>query len=209
MPLVTGSPIGNLDTQEDIYLEGSPNIYFQDYLADPLFNPDADGFYWNLSGTSVYPAFEVGCPTDVSLTEDITINDVLCDNVGVKDTIQQRNSLQFEFTIQSFFPLQTLRHMLGGGAVTETSPTQKFGFGPINNDQRWMVYAPKVYNTDVGDYVWIHLNKAKFVEAWTIDMPFGSPWQVTGLRLRAFADTTKPQDQYFGMFGRSDASVIV
>lgn len=209
MPLVTGSPIGNLDTQEDIYLEGSPNIYFQDYLADPLFNPDSDGFYWNLSGTSVYPAFEVGCPTDVSLTEDITINDVLCDNVGVKDTIQQRNSLQFEFTIQSFFPLQTLRHMLGGGEVTETAPTQKFGFGPINNDQRWMVYAPKVYNTDVGDYVWIHLNKAKFVEAWTIDMPFGSPWQVTGLRLRAFADTTKPQDQYFGMFGRSDASVIV
>jgi hypothetical protein len=209
MPLVTGSPIGNLDTQEDLYLEGSPNIYFQDYLADPLFNPDADGFYWNLSGTSTYPAFEVGCPTDVSLTEDITINDVLCDNVGVKDTIQQRNSLQFEFTIQSFFPLQTLRHMLGGGVVTETAPTQKFGFGPINNDQRWMVYAPKVYNTDVGDYVWIHLNKAKFVEAWTIDMPFGSPWQVTGLRLRAFADTTKPQAQYFGMMGRADASVIV
>ena len=208
MALVTGTPVGNLDTQEDIYLGGAPNIYFQDYTADPLFNPDGDGFYWNLSGTTPYPVFEIGCPNDVSFTEDLTINDVLCDNVGVKDTIQQRNYIQLEFTIRSFFPLQTLRHLLGGGAVTETTPTQKFGFGQINNDQRWMVYAPKVYNTDVGDYVWIHLNKAKFVEAWTINMPFGSNWEVTGLRLRAYADTTKPADQYFGMFGRSDVSVI-
>jgi hypothetical protein len=208
MALTTGTPLGTLETQEDIYLEGAPNIYFQDYTADPLFNPDADGFYWNLSGSATYPAFEIGCPNDVSFTEDLTINDVLCDNVGVKDTIQQRNYIQLEFTIRSFFPLQTLRHMLGGGAVTETSPTQKFGFGQINNDQRWMVYAPKVYNTDVGDYVWIHLNKAKFVEAWTVNMPFGSNWEVTGLRLRAYADTTKPADQYFGMFGRSDVSVI-
>lgn len=209
MALVTGTPLGNIDTQEDIYLEGAPNIYFQDYTADPLFNPDADGFYWNMSGTTTYPAFEIGCPNDVSFTEDLTINDVLCDNVGVKDTIQQRNYIQLEFTIRSFFPLQTLRHLLGGGAVTETAPTQKFGFGQINNDQRWMVYAPKVYNTDDGDYVWIHLNKAKFVEAWTVNMPFGSTWEVTGLRLRAYADTTKPADQYFGMFGRADASVIV
>ena len=208
MALVTGTPLGNIDTQEDIYLEGAPNIYFQDYTADPLFNPDADGFYWNMSGTTTYPAFEIGCPNDVSFTEDLTINDVLCDNVGVKDTIQQRNYIQLEFTIRSFFPLQTLRHLLGGGAVTETAPTQKFGFGQINNDQRWMVYAPKVYNTDDGDYVWIHLNKAKFVEAWTVNMPFGSNWEVTGLRLRAYADTTKPADQYFGMFGRSDVSVI-
>jgi hypothetical protein len=208
MALVTGTPVGNLDVQEDIYLEGAPNIYFQDYTADPLFNPDGDGFYWGLSGTTTYPAFEVGCPNDVSITEDLTINDVLCDNVGVKDTVQQRNYVQFEFTIRSFFPFQTLRHMLGGGAVTETTPTQKFGMGQINNDQRWMVYAPRVYNTDVGDYVWIHLNKAKFVDAWTINLPFGNNWEITGLRLRAYADTTKPSDQYFGMWGRSDLSVI-
>ena len=208
MALVTGTPVGNLDTQEDIYLEGAPNIYFQDYSADPLFNDDADGFYWNMSGTTAYPVFEIGCPNDVSFTEDLTINDVLCDNVGVKDTIQQRNYIQLEFTIRSFFPLQTLRHLLGGGAVTETSPTQKFGFGQINNDQRWMVYAPKVYDVDAGDYIWIQLNKAKFVEAWTINMSFGTPWQATGIRLRAYADTTKPQDQYFGMWGRSDLSVF-
>ena len=208
MALVTGTPVGTITTQEDLYLEGSPNIYFQDYNASPLNNPDSDGFYWGMSGTSTYPVLEVGCPTDVSLTEDLTLNDVLCDNVGVKDTVQQRNYVQFEFTIQSFFPYDVLRHMLKGGAVTETAPTQKFGMGAVSQTQTWMVYAPKVYDIDAGDYVWIWLNKAKFVEAWTINMTFGSPWQMTGIRLRAYADTTKTQDQYFGMWGRSDASVI-
>ncbi len=208
MALVTGTPVGNLDTQESIYLSDAPSIYFQDYTADPLNNPDGDGFYWGLSGTTTYPAFEVGCPNDVSMTEDITINDVLCDNVGVTDTVQQRNYVQFEFTIRSFFPYQTLRHLLAFGAVTESSPTQKMGIGTINNNQYWMVYAPKVYDTDNGDYIWIHLNRAKFVEAWTVNMPFGSNWEVTGLRLRAFADTSKPSAQQFGMWGRADASVI-
>lgn len=208
MALVTGTPLGTITTQEDLYIEGAPNIYFQDYSADPFNNPDGDGFYWGMSGTTSYPVYEVGCPTDVSLTEDLTINDVLCDNVGVKDTVQQRNYVQFEFTIQSFFPYDVLRHLLSGGAVTESAPTQKFGMGTISQTQTWMVYAPKVYDVDNGDYVWIWLNKAKFVEAWTVNMTFGSPWQATGLRLRAYADTTKPQDQYFGMWGRSDASVI-
>lgn len=208
MALVTGTPIGNLDTQEDIYLQSAPSIFFQDASADPLNNPDADGFYWGLSGTTTYPAFEIGCPADVSFTEDITINDVLCDNVGVKDTVQQRNYIELQFTIRSFFPLQTLRHLLKGGAVTETAPTQKFGFGPINNNINWMVYTPRVYDEDNGDYVWVHLNKAKFVEAWTINMPFGNQWEVTGIRLRAYADTDLPSAMQFGMFGRADASVI-
>lgn len=208
MSLVTGTPLGNVDVQEDIYLAGAPNIYFQDYTADPLNNPDADGFYWGMSGTTTYPAYEVGCPLDVSLTEGLTINDVRCDNVGVKDTVQQRDYVELQFTVQSFYPLQTLRILLNGGAVTETAPTQKFGLGTINNDQRWMVYCPKVYNEDVGDYMVIQLHRAKFVEAWTINMPFGSPWEITGLRVRAYADTTKPAAQQFGVIVRSDASVI-
>lgn len=208
MALVTGTALGSITTQEDIYLESAPNIYFQDYDAGAGYAPDADGFYWQLSGTVTYPVYEIGCPTDVSITEDLTINDVLCDNVGVKDTSQQRNYVQFEFTIQSFFPYDVLRHILRGGAVTETAPTQKFGIGPINNNQFWQVYAPKVYDTDNADYVWIYLAKAKFVESPTVAMPFGDNWNISGIRLRAYADTTKPADQTFGMWGRADASVI-
>jgi len=208
MALVTGTPLGTITSQEDIYLEGSPNIYFQDADADPFNNPDGDGFYWGMSGTATYPVFEVGCPADVSMMEDVTVNDVLCDNVGVKSTIQQRNSVSLQFTIRSFFPLDVLRHMLRYGAVTETAPTQKTGIGQINNAQYWHVYCPKVYDTDAGDYIWIWLHRAQFVEAPTINMPFGSNWEVTGLQLRAFADTDKPAAQYFGMWGRADASVI-
>jgi len=54
----------------------------------------------------------------------------------------------------------------------------------------------------------IHLHKCKFVDAWTINMPFGNPWTLTGLKLRAFADTTKSTTQQFGVMLRSDASVI-
>ena len=209
MALVTGTPIGNLDVQEDIFLEGAPTIYFQDSNADPLYNPDADGFYWGLSGTTAYPVYEVGCPSDVSFTENLTMNDVLCDNVGVKAVVQQRNYFEFQFSIQSFFPLQTLTHLLGGGTVTETAPTQKLPLGKINNDQYWHLYAPKVYNETAGDYVWIYMHKCQFVDAFTIAMTFGTPWKATGLKMRAFVDTTMPAAQQFGMFGRADASVIV
>jgi hypothetical protein len=208
MALVTGTPVGNLTQQEDVFLEGAPTVYFQDATANPLNNPDADGFYWGLSGTTSYPAYQIGCLTDVSLADNLTINDVLCDNVGVKSTIQQRNYIEFVMSVQSFFPLTVLRHILKGGAVTETAPTEKFGFGQVNNNVYWMVYAPKVYDTDVGDYVWQHFHRCQFVDAWTINMTFGTPWQATGVRLRAFVDENYPAAQQFGMWGRADASVI-
>jgi hypothetical protein len=208
MALITGTPVGNLIVSEDIYLEGAPNIYIQDYNANPMKNPDASGYYWGVSGTTTYPVYELGCPMDVSLTEGLTTNDVMCDNVGVKDTVQQRNYLELAFTIKSFFPLPILRHVLSASAVSEIAPVEEFGFGKINNNQKWMVYCPKVYDEDVGDYIVIHLHKAKFVDAWTISMPFGASWQTTGLKLRAYADTSKPAAQQFGVFMRSDASAV-
>jgi hypothetical protein len=208
MSQITGTPIGNLDVQEGLYVDSAPYIYFQDYNATPLFNPDADGFYWGMSGTTAYPAYEIGCPADVTFSEDVTMNETTCDTVGVVSTTQQRNYLTMQFTVKTLFPLQTLRLLLKGGAVTETAPTQKFGFGPINNNQFWMVYCPRVYDTDVGDYTWLHFHKCQFVDAWSISMAYGTAWNVTNISLRAFADTTKPSAQQFGIWGRSDASVI-
>ena len=209
MALTTGTPLGTITTNEELYLEGAPYIYYQDFLADPFYNPDSDGFYWQLSGTASYPVFELGCVSAVTLSENLTVNDVLCDNIGVKATIQQRNYLEFSFTFQQPFPLDNLAPVLKGSAVTETSPTEKFGFGSIDQNQYYMVYCPKVYDTTAGDYVWFHLNKSSFVDAFTINMPLGTPWQVTGIKLRAFADTDKPASMQYGMMGRSDLSVIV
>jgi len=211
MALVTGTALGNIELSEDIYLEGAPNVYIQDYSAPLMYSPDSDSFYWQLTGTTSYPVYEIGCPKDMSFTENLTANDVLCDNTGVKATIQQRNFIEFSFSFHTFFPLQVSRFLLKGGAVTENTVnhTQKFGWGKINNNLFFHVYAPKVYDEDTGDYVWIHLHKCQFVDPWSITMAFGTPWAGTGVKLRAFADTTKPAAQIFGMFGRSDASVIV
>jgi len=207
MALITGSAMGTLTQQEDLYVEGAPTIFFQDYAAGPMYNPDVNGYYWQLSGTAVYPVYEIGCVTDVSLSEDITINDVLCDNVGVKSSIQQRNYVEFNFSIQSFFPLSVLTYLLKGGVPSEAAPLEFFEMGQIDNSQYWAVWCPKVYDTSVGDYLGIQLHKAQFVEPFTVDMAFGTPWTATGLRLRAFVDTTKTPDQ-FATWVRSDASVI-
>jgi len=208
MALVTGTPLGTLNTMEDLFLEGAPTIYFQNASAPPLFNPDADGFYWGISGTVTYPGYEIGCPTDVSLTENLTMNDVLCDNVGVKSTIQQRNYFELTVSVRSFFPLDNLAYLLNFGPMVETAPTQKVPLGKINNNLYWHVYAPKVYDEDVGDYVWFYFHKCQYVDAFTINMTFGQPWTATGIKLRAFVDSTMPAAQQFGMMGRADASVV-
>ena len=68
MTIVTGSPIGNILSQEEKYLEGSPYLYIQDYRAGALNHPDANGYYWNLSGTTTYPIYSLGCIQDTKLT---------------------------------------------------------------------------------------------------------------------------------------------
>lgn len=206
--MVTGTPVGTIEYQESIYLEGAPEMYIQDASASPLYNPDSDGFYWNMSATSQYPVYSIGCPAGVSMTENLQTYEVLCDNTGLVSTIQRRQYLEVNFTVRSLLPLQTLRILLKGGVVTETAPTQKFGFGNIDNNQYWHLYLPKVYDDSVGDYVWMYFHKGQLVDAWTLNMNYGQAWELTGLKFRIVADTTKPDAQKFGMFGRADASVI-
>lgn len=208
-PLVTGVPVGNILAQDEIYLEGAPYLYFQDATANPLNNPDADGFYWNLSGTSIYPAYRVGCIQDVSLTEDLTINQIRCDTIGDKATIQKRNYIEFAFSFTSLFPLSALRHLLNlGSAPTVSTVYEKQGIGSINNNQFYHFYCPKVYDDTAGDYVAFHLHRAQFVDAFTINMKSGEPWMVEGLKVRAYADETKPAAQKFAVIVRGDDSAL-
>lgn len=206
--LVTGSPVGNNLSQEDLFLEGAPFIYIQDRTANPLKNPDSDGYYWGMSGTSAYPVINIGCPLDVKFTEGVTANDVRCDTVGVKDTIQKRDYVELQMTVNSFFPLTDLRYLLNLSPATTGTGYEKVGIGSINNTRKFMVYAPNVYDQDNGDYLAIHLHSAKFVDAWTIDMKYGAPWQATGIKIRAYADTTKPDLQKFGVVIRGDLSAL-
>lgn len=207
MALTTGTPLGTITSQEEIYLEGSPYIYFQDATANPRYNPDVDGYYWGLSGTVLYPVYQLGCVVDVTLRESLTMNDVRCDTAGVKATVMRRDYVEFVLTIQSLFPLAVLRHTMKLSAPTLTTGLEKVGIGGINNNLRYMVYAPKVYDEDSGDLLLFHLHKAQFVDAWELAMKAGENWSFQ-VMLRAYADTTKPDTQKFGVIVRSDASAL-
>lgn len=209
MTITTGTPLGTLTTQEDLYVDSAPYLFIQNSLATPLKNPDGLGFYWGLSATSTYPVYEIGCPVDVSMTEGLTMNDVRCDHVGLKNTIQQRDYVDFVFTVKSLFPVSVLSAILNGSTSSKSAPVEGFGLGKINNNTFWHLYAPTVYDTDNGDLLIVHLHKAKFVDAWTINMAYGDQWTITGLKMRGFADTTKPETQKFGVIIRSDLSAVL
>lgn len=207
--LVTGTPIGNGLTQENTYIEGAASIFVQDYRATPLFNPDAQGYYWGLSGTSTYPYIEIGCVQNVTLTENLTMNDVRCDTIGVVDTIMKRNYVEMNVEILTLLPLKVLRHFLKIESPTTGTGYEKSGIGQINQAQYYHTYSPKVYDEVNAYWLTFWLNKCKFVDAWTINEKYGDAWTVTGLKIRAFADSTRPANQLFGAIMRFDGSGVL
>lgn len=206
--LVTGSAVGNVISQEELYLEGSPYIYFQDNRANPLFNPDGQTYYWGLSGTTTYPAYLLGCIQDVSLTQGLTMNDVRCDTIGVKDTIQKRDYVEFDLTILSQLPLTVIRHVMNLSVPSTGTGFETVGIGQINNSVFYHVYAPKVYDDSAAGWLMFYLHRAKFVDAWTLNMRYGDSWSLTGVKLRAYADDTKPANQIFGVIRRADPDLV-
>lgn len=208
MALITGNPLGNVVSQEELYLEGAPYIYIQDNNAAPLNNPDADGYYWGMTGSTTYPVYLLGCVSNVKLTEGVTMNDVRCDTVGVKDTIQKRDYIELDLDITSLFGLATSAKFMNLSPATVKTQFEKVGMGSISNVQYWMVYAPNIYDEVAGDLIMIHLHKAKFVSNWTLDFKYGEPWKLSNVKIRAYADSTKPTTQKFGVFIRSDKSAL-
>ena len=207
MSLVTGTPPGTLNTQEEIYIDGAPTIFFQDYTASPLYNPDANGYYFGMSGTATYPVKELACITDVSFMQGITSNDIRCDTVGVKASILRRDYVDIQFSLQTFLPLSILANIMGLSPATVITDQEFVGIGTYNNNQFWHVYAPKVYDETAGDYLLIWLHKAQFVSPGDWQMRYGEPW-VQQFTLRGYADDTYPTSQLFGVIMRSDASVL-
>jgi len=55
-------------------------------------------------------------------------------------------------------------------------------------------------------WLMFYLHKAKFVDAWTMNMVYGGPWTLTGIKLRAYANDNYPASQLFGVIKRFDTS---
>jgi hypothetical protein len=175
------------------------------------FNPDADGFFWQLSGTPTFPVFQLGCYEGVSLGDNLDINNVRCDAVGDKDVIMKRNHMEVKLTLKTFLPLANVTAVLNAGPVTtnlsEAGGIEKMGFGVIDNSKYYKIYLPKVYDETAGDYVAITGHRCKFVGAGELSMSFGNVWSIP-ITIWALADETKPSAQQFLTVIRADASDI-
>lgn len=173
------------------------------------FNPDSDGYYWQLSGTSTYTVYQLGCYENVVLQDNLDINAIRCDAVGDKDVVVKRNHLELRFDLKSFFPLANIAPVVGGSAVTTnlSQHTEKMGMGVIDTSKYYKVYFPKVYDQTAGDYVSITGHRCKFVSNGEWRMTFGQVWTLP-VTLWLMADENKPTAQAFATIVRSDFSAI-
>jgi hypothetical protein len=208
MALVTGTPLGTINAQDDLYLDTAPSLWFQDNDADPLNNPDGDGFYWGITGTTTYPAYALECYEGVSLVSSYEGTNIRCDTVGDKGQIQKLSYLDLTFTLKTMLPLDTLTHILRGGTVTTNAgATEKMGIGQPNNQQYWRVYGAVVYDETAGDYINFTAHRCQFVDAWTLTFAYGAP-STLSVTIRAFADSSKPRSQLFMTLVRADPSAV-
>lgn len=215
MALVTGTPLGNIITQDSLYLDSAPPIFFQDNDSGSgagtvgLLNaPDANGFYWGLSGTTANPVYQLGCVENVQMAGNISMTNIRCDTVGDIGQIQKLSYIDVTATLKTLLPLATLRQIIHGGAVTTVSgATEQFGIGQPNNNKYFYVYMPTVYDKDTGDYLAVTGFRAQFVDSWQLAFAYGAPSSM-GIKIRMFADANKPADQLFASFLRADPSAI-
>lgn len=207
--VTTGSAYGNVVQQSEIYIEGAPQVYYGSVNVPHMFYPTGGSsqFYWQLSGTTTYPVYALGCYSDVALADNLEINDIRCDTVGSKGMIAKRNYLELTFTLKSMFPFANLAPLMNGSAVVQDTSidAEFFGLGQINNNSYYKVYLPKVYDEEVGDYVSITLHRARFVSTGQLSMTYGNTWTLP-VTIRAFADTTLPTNQQFATIMRRDPS---
>lgn len=203
-------PIGPEIAYEDLYLEGGPDIYFQDHEANLRFNPDGDTMYYGLSGTATYPVYNVGCYEDMSIAENRDETAVTCANIGEVARMQRRSSLEITLTLKSLLPLEVLNHLIsGGGSVVQnaTEESEKMGIGELPQNQYWHVYMARVYDTSVGDWISWTYHKVQFGAATPIATPYAAPWTI-GLRMLVLADASMPREQRFGTWVRWDPSAL-
>lgn len=210
--LITGSPVGNLINSQAQMVDAPPVFFFQEKFDSSgnavghLNNPDADGFYYNMSGTTANPVYEGGCYENFQLVDGRDVNMVRCDAEGDRQAIQRRNFLRVTFTLKEMFKLTKLRHMLNFGPVTTTaSHSEKAGVGQIDNTKYYYLWFPSVYDENTGDYFAWHIHRAQFTGAWTLSYAYANPATVS-IEVTGFAEPLMPTNQRFATVFRLDPS---
>lgn len=208
MPILANenTPTGTLNQQENIYIEGGPDLYFGGVSK---YSPDTNGYYWGITGTPAKPVYKVGCYENFQLADNTTVNEIRCDTVGVKGTIVRRNYLEASFDLKALLPLSELRHLLrwSSSLAVPASDGEYAGIGTINQQDYHKIYFSRIYDPDAGDWVSFTGHRCQFAWNGAIQMRYGDTWMV-GVQARFYADETLPSDQQFATVVRFDASVF-
>jgi hypothetical protein len=141
------------------------------------------------------------------MTEDVTLNMIRCDTVGDKAAIQRRNFLTVEFQLNSILPLTVTKVLMNMFDSTAVTGKEFVGMSKINNNVYYMLYAPKVYDDVAGYWIMAHFHRCQITGNFTWDMAL-SGHKLTGIKVTALIDETKPANQLFGTLGRFDLSAL-
>lgn len=206
MPPVS-EPTGTITTASDIFIEGAPEVW---YGGDAQYSPDDDGFYHGIVGVEGDPVFKLGCYENFRFQDNIQVNEIRCDNLGLAKVSQTRDYLTITFDLKALLPLTMLRHIVRGGAVTwnDAENSEKMGLGEIDNTTFFPVFFSKVYDEDAGDFVSVTGHRCQFTGNFQLQTPYAGAWMITGIELRMFADDSKPAAQRFATVIRVDASEL-
>lgn len=206
-PVSTDStPTGTINVAEDVFIEGGPDLWFGGVLK---YDPDDNNYYWGITGTPATPAFQIGCYQNFQLSDDLTVNEVRCDTVGVKQDITRRNFLEATFDLQALLPLSELRHLLrlSSALAVPGDNVEYVGIGEVNQQDIHLVYFSRVYDPDTGDWVSVTGTRCQFRWTGPLQLRYGEPWMV-GVTVRFYANEDLPTDQRFATMVRYDPSVF-
>lgn len=200
------TPTGTINTSENIFIEGGPDLYFGGVLK---YTPDSNGYYWGIDGISASPVYKVGCYENFQLQDNVTVNEIRCDTVGVKGSIVRRNYLEATFDLQSFLPLSELRYLLrwSSSLAVPANHVEYAGVGVVNQQDYFPVFFSRVFDPTAGDWVSFTGTRCQFQWNSAMQMRYGNTWMV-GVAVRFYANEALPSDQQFATVVRYDPSAI-
>lgn len=199
-------PTGTINANDDIYIEGGPDLWIGGVLK---YGPDSNGYYWGIDGTPSVPIYRLGCYENFQLQDNVTVNEIRCDTIGVVGSIVRRNYLEASFDLQQLLPLSQLKTLLRWSSALSVpgTDTEYAGIGDINQQDFHMIYLSRIYDSDAGDWVSFTGTRCQFEWNGALQMRYGQPWMV-GVRLRFYANRDLPSDQRFATVVRYDPSAI-
>ena len=200
------APTGTLNDQEDIYIDGGPDLYFGGVSK---YSPDDNGYYWGISGTADLPVHKVGCYENAQWSDNLTTNAIRCDTIGDVGNISRRNYLELTFDLKALLPLSILRYLLrlSSSLSVPADDAEYAGIGEVNQQEYHKVFFSKIYDTDAGDWLAVTGHRCQFEWSGAMQFRYGQEWMV-GVRCRFFSDEDMPSDQRFATMVRYDPSVI-